>query len=399
MTINALSALLGFVFWIIAARFYSAETVGVASAIIAAMGLMASFANLGLGHGLIRFLPNAGQKANSLINSSFTINILASLIVSLVFLAGLGFWSPELLFLHDEPLLFSAFAVFTIAFTLKITGEEALIANRRSGFLLIREIILNTIRLTLVILLAGMYQSFGIYGSWGISLWVAIICNIVLFLPKAKPGYRPRLGIGKEVKEMVRFSSGNYVANLLVGAPTLFLPIMVLNLLSAESTAYFYIAWSIAGIITTFAYCIAMPLFVEGSFDEQKLKLNVRSSLKIAFLVLVPTVVLLVVFADKILLIFGDAYSENAATLIRILAFAAFPMTINSLYMSIKKVEKNIKLIIAISALVTAGTLILSYFLMPVMGITGAGIGWLASQGIVAVGVMVALIRYIRSDG
>ena len=87
MTINALSALLGFVFWIIAARFYSAETVGVASAIIAAMGLMASFANLGLGHGLIRFLPNAGQKANSLINSSFTINILASLIVSLVFLA------------------------------------------------------------------------------------------------------------------------------------------------------------------------------------------------------------------------------------------------------------------------------------------------------------------------
>lgn len=43
-----LSALIGFVFWIIAARFYHPEDVGLASAAISAVSLLATFANFGL---------------------------------------------------------------------------------------------------------------------------------------------------------------------------------------------------------------------------------------------------------------------------------------------------------------------------------------------------------------
>ena len=111
MSANAMSAVFGFAFWVIAARFYPAEAVGLASAVIAAVGLLACLANLGFGYGLIRFLPDAGTKSNSLLNSSFTITILASMLVSLIFLGGLGFWSPALLFLHREPLLIAAFIV------------------------------------------------------------------------------------------------------------------------------------------------------------------------------------------------------------------------------------------------------------------------------------------------
>ena len=55
------SALLGFVFWIIVVRFYDAEDVGVASATIAAMGLVGSFSRLGLEMGLVRFLRQNSQ--------------------------------------------------------------------------------------------------------------------------------------------------------------------------------------------------------------------------------------------------------------------------------------------------------------------------------------------------
>ncbi len=384
MITSAVAALFGFVFWIIAAKFYPTETVGLASAVIAAMGLLASFANLGLGHGLIRFLPGSGRKANSLLNSSFTISILTALLVSLIFLWGLGFWSPALLFLHQEPALIAAFVVFTIAFALRSTAGEALIAKRRGGFVLAREVIFNLVRLLLVVLLTTGFHSFGIFGSWGISLWVALLFNILLFLPRAQPGYRLRLTISREINEMVHFSAGSYVASLLWVAPGMILPIMVVNLLGAELNAYFYIAWIIAGTVTMVAESTSMSLFAEGSYDERKLSLNVRRSLKLIFLILVPVVILVLAFANKLLLAFGSSYSESGTTLLRILILSTLPLAINIIYLSIKRVEKKLTILIAVTAFLAVTTLVLSYILLPRMGITGTGIAYLISQGVTA---------------
>lgn len=393
MIANAVAALFGFAFWIIAARFYPVETVGLASAVIAAMGLLASFANLGLGHGLIRFLLSSGRKASSLLNSSFTISILAALLVSLIFLGGLGFWAPALLFLHQEPVLIAAFVVFTIAFTVKFTAGQALIAERRAGFLVAREVILNLLRLPLVILLAGVFDSFGIFGSWGISLWVALLFNILLFLPRIQPGYRLRLTISREINEMVHFSSGSYVANLLQVAPGMILPIMVINLLGPELNAHFYIAWIIAGAVTMVAESTSMSLFAEGSYGERNLGLNVRRSLKLIFLILLPIVILVLAFANKLLLAFGSSYSESGTILLRILTLSALPLAINTIYLSIKRVEKKLTILIAVTAFLAVATLALSYLLLPRIGITGAGIAWLISQGVTALVITAGFLR------
>jgi len=53
------NSLAGFVFWAMAARLYPAEGVGLASAAISAMGLLALLSTLGMDYGLIRFLPGA----------------------------------------------------------------------------------------------------------------------------------------------------------------------------------------------------------------------------------------------------------------------------------------------------------------------------------------------------
>ena len=85
---SAALAVLGFVFWILAARFYSTEEVGLAAAIIAAATFLALLSTLGLDYGLIRFMPNSGKKFNSLVNSCFTVSGLAAIVFSLIFLAG-----------------------------------------------------------------------------------------------------------------------------------------------------------------------------------------------------------------------------------------------------------------------------------------------------------------------
>ena len=51
------SAVSGFFFWLIAARFYSTEDVGLATAIIAAMSLISMLSLLGFDISLVRFLP------------------------------------------------------------------------------------------------------------------------------------------------------------------------------------------------------------------------------------------------------------------------------------------------------------------------------------------------------
>lgn len=396
MIANAFGALFGFAFWIIAARFYPVEAVGLASAVIAAMGLLAIFANLGLGYGLIRFLPQSGRKASSLLNSSFTISILASLLISGIFLSGLGFWSPALLFLRQEPALIAAFVVFTVAFTLKGITGEALVAERRAGFLLAREVIFNVLRLPLVILLAAVFHSFGIFGSWGISLWVALLFNILLFLPRVQPGYRPHFTIRREVNEMLHFSFANYLSILFWGVPGFVLPIMVINLLGAELNAYFYIAWMIGGTLAMVATTTSMSLFAEGSYEEERLGLNVRRSLKLIFLILVPAVILVLAFADKVLLAFGSSYSESATTLLRILTLSTLPLAINTVYLYIKRVEKKLTILIAVTAFLAISTLALSYVLLPMMGITGTGIAWLISQGVMALVIVAGFVKRQR---
>jgi len=57
MISTLIMSFLGFVFWMIVTRLYSASDVGLATTIISVMGLITSFSLLGLNVGLIKYLP------------------------------------------------------------------------------------------------------------------------------------------------------------------------------------------------------------------------------------------------------------------------------------------------------------------------------------------------------
>jgi O-antigen/teichoic acid export membrane protein len=391
---NAANALLGFAFWIVAARLYTTEDVGLASATISAVFLLTMLANLGLGYGLIRFLPNAGRNTSNMINSCFTIGGLTSIVTSLIFMAGLGFWSPALLSIRSNPFYLIAFILFTIVSTLTSLAEQAFVAGRRTGFILAKNLIFNLLRFLLVVLLASFFHAFGIFASWGISVGVACLVSIPLFLPRVLSGYRPFFAINRgTLNAIFPFSLANYAGNLFWAAPAFVLPIMVVNLLGAEPNAYFYIAWAISGVLTMIPGAGSLSLFAEGSYEEDKLEQNLWRSLKMVFVILVPLAILVMVLADKVLLLFGSAYAENAATLLRILSIAALPLAINVVYLSIKRVEKKLKVIISLSASMAVVTLVLSFCLMPLIGINGVGIAWLSAQGIIALVIVAGSVK------
>lgn len=383
---SVVGSLLGFIFWIIVARFYTATDVGLAAAIIAAVGLLASLSDLGLGYGLIRFLPEAKDNATPMINSSFTIAGLASLVAALIFLAGLGFWSPTLIFIRQHPVFLASFVLFTIAFTLFALLNHVFIAKRCARFTFIQGVTASVLKIPIPIILVAFFGAFGIFASAGIAVSVAVLVAMLWFLPRIEKGYIPLPAMHKQViNDIAYYSLGNYLANLLWGAPGLLFPLMVVNILGAEMNAYFYIAWAIAAVLFMIPGAISTSLFAEGSYERGLLRVNTLKSLKLCLLILLPAVLLTFAIGDKLLLLFGHAYSQSGTTLLWLLALSTLPLTINYIFLGIKRVQKDIRSIIVVSVAITVIALGLSYFLMGEMGILGVGVGWTVGQTIVAI--------------
>ena len=157
-----------------------------------------------------------------------------------------------------------------------------------------------------------------------------------------------------------------------------------MGLLGAEPNAYFYIGWTVGNVLYVTSMNISLALFAEGSTDEAKLGRDVKRSLILLVAIIVPAVLVLLVFPDKILVLFGQDYADSAARLIQVLAIAALPLIFNHVYFTFKRVRMGMGEVIVLNAVITAVTFGLAYWLLPRLGIVGAGVAYLAGQAVVA---------------
>jgi O-antigen/teichoic acid export membrane protein len=386
---NSVGALLGFAFWTIAARFYTTEQVGLASATIAAMTLIQSISHLGMSYGIVRFLPSAGKKASSMINSSLTISTISSIIISIIFVLGLNIWSPELLSIKNNIYYFAGFVAFTTVSALNNIGDNVLIAKRHSGYSIIRTITFNFVKVILVVLLAGLLKSYGILSSWGFGLIVSLLIALFILIPKTVPGYfpKPRLAF-RESFTLIKYSLVNNIAAVLWDIPSNVLPIIIINILGAASNAYFYIAWMLSANISLIAFSVSVSLFAEGSNKETVIDADAIKSLSMIIFILIPITIIVLIFGREILQLFGTDYSTNDYGLLLVLMLTLFPMAVNQIYISTLRVKNKLMPCVLLSFFVMVVTLILAYFLMPVWGLFGVGIACLIGQAIAATWVI-----------
>jgi O-antigen/teichoic acid export membrane protein len=381
-------SLLGFFFWVVVARFYTETEVGFSSAIISAIGLLASLSLLGLDVSLIRFLPQT-ERPQELINTCFTLGGITGLVTAAIFLAGLNLWSPALSFITQNAIFTSVFIAFTLVWILSQLTDSTFLAKRRAEYTLSKNAIFSLLKIPLPVCFVLFFHTFGIVASWAIASGIALAVSLFMFLPRVQSLYKPVPTLNlTRFKHMWRYSGGSYLANSFLEAPLLLLPLMVLNLLGAESNAYFYVAKMMAGALFTIPMAVSYSLFAEGSHFEDKLKENVVRSLKFTALLLVPAV-LLFVFAGKwLLLLFGESYSVNTLRLLQILAISSLPLAINHIYSTILRVTNRIRELVIIWGLVTIAVLIASYLIMPLSGIIGIGYAWLGAQSVLAIYIL-----------
>jgi O-antigen/teichoic acid export membrane protein len=399
ITNTGMTLALGFIFWIIVARFYTVEEVGYGSALLSATALLSYLGTLGLGYGIIRYLPGSDDKIR-LSNTSLTLAGLASVVAGLIFIGGLPVWSPELVFVRRDPVFLAAFVLFTAATTLNIVSSQVFIGFRRSGYALAQGIIWGGLKLVLEVGLAYFFRVFGIFASHGIAQVVALGLSLFIFLPRLLPRYRPALSFHRTTcSRLAGFSFANFLSEGLWSLPTWILPLMILNLLGAEANAYFYMAWSLSTLLLAIALGISLSLFAEGSYDAANISRNLVSSLKLIVLLLVPAAAVLALLGDKILLVYGNDYAEAGKRLLQILALASLPASINFLYLGLVRVEGRLKKLVIVAGIMAAGTLVLSYVLLSRLEIFGVGVGWLATNVGLAFYTVPGLARKIKHSG
>ncbi|MGI6114464.1 MAG: lipopolysaccharide biosynthesis protein [Mahellales bacterium] len=368
----------GFFFWMVAARLYSMEDVGMATALNSALGLVILFSRLGFDNSLIRFIPMNNKQR--VFNTCLIITTIASVFTAVIYISGVQIFSPKLSFL--QPLVSVIFIATVVVNSIALTTGNTFIATRKANQYFIQNIFM-TARLPLLIpLVFGC--SLGIFGAFGISYFLASLYSITLI--KKEIGIELKLD-RNFIKDSFKFSSGNYIAEALSAAPTYIIPLMIINMLNEAEAAKYYIAFAIGNIVLMVSDALSTSLFVEGSHGEN-LRNNLAKALLAIFAILLPTATAIYIWSDLLLGLFGKNYI-GAFELLRLQVLSCPFVAIYTLFINVQKVRMHIKNIIKVNLIRFAILLSLSYLLIIKFGIIGVGYAWMATYVALCIAIVV----------
>jgi len=361
----------GFIFWIISTHFYDSEEIGFATALISVTVVISSWSLFGLNSGLLRYLAQSSEP-NKLINTAMVTVSITTILASIIYLAGIDYFSPAFHMLVEEPVYAILFVIFMVAVSLNTLTDSVFTANRLAKYNLIVYTFFGLTKIALPLFLIGL-GAYGIFFSYTGAVIVSLALSI--FFMVRKFGYRVQLMIDKDfAKKMVNFSMPTYAASFIASLPGFIAPIIIVNDLGAKESAYFYMASTIAQLIYIIPQGITQSLFAEGSYQEQDFAAFVKRAIRFIIIFLVPAIAATFLFGRFILLIFGAEYSQNSFDLLVIMALTSVFLAVCLIGATIMKIKHQMKQYIGISIVYAIVTMTLIYALMP--GFGTAGIAW-----------------------
>lgn len=373
---NMFNAGCGFFFWMIAARLYSVEEVGLATALISALGLIIAFSRLGFNITIIRFF-SMSDKA-TIFGTGLFITTIASLLMALIFVLLVEYLSPPLVFMKEPCYVLIFLFVVIVNSVTTITGT-VFVADRKADSYLLQNVLL-ALKIPFLIPLTFL-GAVGIFSSMGLAFLVAAFFGLIVIRRNISI-IRPLMDMNF-IRKSFTYSSWNYVSDVLSIAPTMLLTIMVLDMLGEAEAARYYIVFAIGNILGIIPQSFASSLFVEGSHGEG-LKKSVMQAGGASLALLVPAVLIVFFFGDRLLGFIRWEYVE-AVGLLRVIALSSFLVSIHKIFISIQRIRMEIVCLVVLNAVMCVLLLGLSYTFIRQYGVIGVGYGWMVTYGIVAV--------------
>ena len=391
-----LTSILGLLYWLIVARRYPAREVGIGSAAVSAMNLLANASALGLQNGFVRLIPSAGQDTRRFVHRAMILATAVAGVTSAVFLAGLRWWAPGLIpLLRESPWASAGFVVSVMLWSLFILQDNALIGLRRSTYVPIENLAFSLLKIVSVLVLSTTVVRWGVFASWGLSAAVAVVAVSGVLLPRllteavalGRPSSLPR---GADLR---RHMLGEHTAVLLWLGAVEALPLLVLHRLGPVANAHYYLAVQIASGLFLLPSSFSVAMTAESASNPAALQQHLRKAAQHVGDLLVPIVAVVVVAAPLGLKAFGSSYSSEASSTLRLMALSALPLSMVQLMMSVARVQRRMRTVVLTYFSIGAILLTVTLLLIGRLGLVAVGVGWLVSMTVVALVVVPTQLR------
>jgi O-antigen/teichoic acid export membrane protein len=412
MSATVATAVLGYVFWIVAARVFSTAQVGIASAVISLCSTVALLTYLGPAAMLVERLHTYEQ---SHAWNSFIVRTCAATAAVTAVLAAVAV--PLIAHAKGYGSYFSAVGAVVLAvagaavWTVVQMYCSAFIAARRAdGMFAVQGLVSVFKVLLLVPLCAAGLGAPAIVVAWVVSAVIGAAAGAFWLLPRigrgaiiqAEAAGRPRRRRARHARaarkraEYVSQLVGQHLTSVGGQMTPLVLPILVVARLGAGANAYFYITWMIGSVFFMVSPSISQALFAESVRYDTGLRPTVIKSFRIASFLLIPAMLVMVAGGKLILAIFGPAYVRAGYGLLVLLAISAMPDAVSNVAVSICRATNRLGYSVSINLGILVFTVASAWLLMPRFGLLGVGIGWLAAQ---VLGALACIPAFLNLDG
>lgn len=385
---TGLTAVLGLFFWVLAARSYSVEAVGLAGAVIATLVNLSNAAQLNFGNVLIRFVPTAGAHSGRLILFAYGIAGLASVVIAGCFLLFADRFVPELAVISDNPVLASCFIAAVAAWTVFALQDCALSGLRQAVWVPVENSAYSIAKIVLLLPFVA-WGWIAIAAAWTLPvLFFIVAVNALIFL-RLLPGRR----VDSSARGMLdwrvitRFYGWDYLGAVCRMITWAAAPLLVLNAAGAAGNASYYVAWTIYTSLYYVGDSMGISLLAEGSTDRNRLRSLAIDAVVLTVLPLLVLAALIAAFAPLIMGLFGPTYAAEGTPILHVLALTSVPAGLVTIYLATVRARGWTKAVALIEAALMVLVLGIGWSLLDRYGPLGMSIGWLAAYLLVAAGV------------
>jgi O-antigen/teichoic acid export membrane protein len=382
MSNSGLQAGFGFMFWIISAHLFSAADVGKASALISATTVIGYLALLGLNNGIGRYMPTAHDR-NSLTTSALALVGISACVIAICYAYLTPALAPELAFITRNPALTVGFALLTASAAVNILTDSIFVATRKAGYtVFVDGIVAGISKLSFAVALTGA-GAYGLFLASALGTAMAALASLGLIYTIM----RTRISLQRAVatlKRLLRFSSANYIGNILNMLPTLVVPVIALDRLGAPKAAYYFIVYQVVSILYAAALAIDQTFLAEGSHENANISALARRSLRILVVLCLPATVVLILISRWLLVAFGGQYYTNGFPSFLLLAIATGPITAVYWCVTILRLTGRLRSIIIVNATYATCICGIAWFAAS-HGLTALAIAWPVGSLIAAI--------------
>jgi O-antigen/teichoic acid export membrane protein len=286
--------------------------------------------------------------------------------------------------------------ISTVGWCLFTVQDSVLTALGRAVLVPVENGAFSLAKLALLAVAVGALPVYGIFVSWTAGMLASVVVVNGFIFTRLARGVPARAGsppLALRDSGFRRYFAADYACSVAWVSATALMPVVITAVAGATTIAYYALAYSVALPLYALVMATTTALVVHGTREPAELPALVRKAARQGAIVVLPIVAFILVLAPQVLAFFGEQYADRSASVLRLLAAGVVPYLVINISVSVARVRRRLRR--AVVALVSQAALALGLVVpfLNLMGVTGAGVAWLLSLTVVALGLGVAEAR------